>query len=397
MTSTPDDDHRLSHEVEERLLPHDLERLAHETGMHAMRVPAELVEDELPGKTTTRRVIEAVMSFGIVGVIFVAVLPAVTGAQYDEVWAAFGALQAWELAALLVLWLAVMWTYTGVLTASLPGLTHAQALTMNFAGSAVSNVVPFGGAVGVGATYAMGRSWGFDVPAITRSILVSGFWNVFAKLGIPLAGLVLLTFSGQATASLTLAAVVGVLILSVTVLAAGAILRSDRLAILVGHGAERILSTGSKLVRRSGPTELTDRILSFRHDSIGLIRQRWRSLTVWMIVYTLGQYLLLLGCVRALGATTDELGWVEVFAAFAFGRLLSTIPLTPSGVGFTETGSVAALVAFGAPNDAAAAAVFLFSGFTYLAEIPLGLIGWAVWATNSRWRKPVNGSVSPAG
>jgi len=236
----------------------------------------------------------------------------------------------------------------------------------------------------------MARSWGFAIPAITRSILVSGFWNVFAKLGIPLVGLVLLTFSGQATRNLTIAAVLGATVLAVVVLAAGAILRSDRLAVLVGHSVERILGVGTRLAGRGHRLSLTERILSFRHDSIGLIRQRWPRLTLWMVVYTLGQYLLLLGCVRALGATTDELGWVEVFAAFAFGRLLSTIPLTPSGVGFTETGSVAALVAFGAPNDAAVAAVFLFSGFTFLAEIPLGLLGWAVWASNDRWRRPVS-------
>ena len=44
------------------------------------------------------------------------------------------------------------------------------------------------------------------------------------------------------------------------------------------------------------------------------------------------------------GVGTETLGWIEVFAAFAFARLLETIPLTPSGVGFVETGAVAALI-----------------------------------------------------
>jgi hypothetical protein len=46
-------------------------------------------------------------------------------------------------------------TYTFVLTGSLPGLRHTQAFVLNGAGSAISNVLPFGGAVGVAATFVM--------------------------------------------------------------------------------------------------------------------------------------------------------------------------------------------------------------------------------------------------
>ena len=77
-----------------------------------------------------------------------------------------------------------------------------------------------------------------------------------------------------------------------------------------------------------------------------------------------------------------------MLAAFSFARLLETIPLTPSGVGFVETGAVAALIGFGGAEAGCAAAVFLFRGFTYLAEIPLGGVAWVVWATNRRWRRP---------
>ena len=128
-------------------------------------------------------------------------------------------------------------------------------------------------------------------------------------------------------------------------------------------------------------------VLEFRHSSIGLLRERWWRLTLWIVVYNVAQYLLLLACVRAVGVGTESLGWIEVFAAFAFARLLETIPLTPSGVGFVETGAVAALIGFGGADTASAAAVFLFRGFTYLAEIPIGAGAWVVWATNRRWRR----------
>jgi uncharacterized protein (TIRG00374 family) len=114
-----------------------------------------------------------------------------------------------------------------------------------------------------------------------------------------------------------------------------------------------------------------------------------------MVAYTLGQFTILLLCVRFLGAGNDQVGWIEVFAAFAFNRLLTTIPLTPSGVGIAETGTVALLTAFGAATNPAAAAVLLYSAFTFLFEIPLGLVGWGVWAGNKRWRRPVATNGTP--
>ena len=79
----------------------------------------------------------------------------------------------------------------------------------------------------------------------------------------------------------------------------------------------------------------------------------------------------------------------DVFAAFAFARLLETIPLTPSGVGFVEAGAAAALISFGGADDASTAAVFLFRGFVYLLEIPVGALAWVVWSLARGWRRPM--------
>jgi uncharacterized protein (TIRG00374 family) len=97
-------------------------------------------------------------------------------------------------------------------------------------------------------------------------------------------------------------------------------------------------------------------------------------------------------CARAVGI---DLNWIEIFAVYTFGELLTTIPFTPSGVGIVETGTAALLVSFGASNDAAVAAILLYRAFTYLFEIPLGAVGWLTWATKHSWRKPP-GSMSAA-
>ena len=375
--------------VERRLLPPDVDELAASTGRAALRVPGEVIEADLPGKSNVRRAVETIASFGIVVLLFAVALPQLTGAEYSAVWDTLGTLDVRQVLIVVVVWLATMWTYTGVMVAALPGLRRAQAMTMNFATSAVANVVPFGGAVGVGATYAMARSWGFGIPTVTRSIVVSGFWNVFAKLGIPLSALVLLTITGEGTPRLAAAAVVGVALLVAMVVAFALVLRSDELARSVGRLAERIGTFTTRLVRRPAVEGVADRLVEFRHDSVDLLRRVWLRLTVWMVVYTVGQFLILLLCVRFLGVGNDGVGLVEVFAAFAFNRLLTTIPLTPSGVGIAETGTVALLTAFGAATNPATAAVLLYSTFTYLLEIPLGLVGWGVWASRRSWRRNV--------
>ena len=85
----------------------------------------------------------------------------------------------------------------------------------------------------------------------------------------------------------------------------------------------------------------------------------------------------------------NTLGWAEVFAAYTVGRLLSNVSVTPSGLGFVEAGIAASMVAAGGDPATVTAAVLLFSAFTYLAEIPVGAIGWLVWATRTGWRRPV--------
>jgi uncharacterized membrane protein YbhN (UPF0104 family) len=112
-------------------------------------------------------------------------------------------------------------------------------------------------------------------------------------------------------------------------------------------------------------------------------------LSVWIVIYNATQFVLLLLCLWVLPEPVPHPGWVEVFAAFTVGRILSNVSVTPSGLGFVEAGIAASLVAAGGDPASMTAAVLLYSALTYLAEIPLGALGWLVWATRTRWRLPV--------
>ncbi len=358
--------------------------------------PVAAVSQELQRKSPRRRIIESALSLGVTVIMFLFVVPAVSGSHYSAIWEQITTLSIAGLSMLTGIWALAVLAYSGVMVNCLPGLRRRQAITVNLAGSAVSNVVPFGGAVGVGATYAIDMSWGFSPPTVTLSILVSGVWNVFVKLALPVIAVVLLLTTGRDTGQLVIPAVLGVAALISAIGVLALIMRSEALAVRVAALGQRLLGPLTRRISRLASIDIERSVLDFRRHSIGLLRRHWALITMWVVLFNLIQYLLLLACVRSIGLDTHELGWIEVFAAFAFARLLETIPITPSGVGFVETGAAATLISFGGHAEAATAAVFLFRGFTYLLEIPTGAIAWGVWASMRRWRRPIGTADRPA-
>jgi uncharacterized protein (TIRG00374 family) len=327
----------------------------------------------------------AAVSVAIVAALFVWVLPRVVGADYHAVLEQMRLLPAWELVVLSAVWLASLWIYAFALRACLRDLTHPQAQVLNLTGSAVSNVAPFGGAVGIGVTYNMARSWGYTRSEISVEILVTGVFNVLTKLALPVIALVGLTLAGRANASATTVAVTGLVIFALIVAFFVMIERSERATVTLGSALDRIWTATARRVGRDHPASATQHLLDFRHATFTLVKRKWPVLSAALIGFKVSQFVLLYLCLHAVDPHT-HLGPVEVFAAYALGRVLSTIPITPAGVGIVETGSIAALTALGGAGVACAAGVLLFSGFIYLLEIPLGAVTGLIWWRTRRWR-----------
>ncbi len=339
------------------------------------------------GQRLVVRVLQVIASFIVVGLLFAYVLPRVTGADGHEVLRHLSKLSWTQVTALLVVWLAGLWAYTFVLCGSLPGLTHMQALTLNLSGSAVSNLVPFGGAVGIGVTFAMTASWGFRPSRVALSTVVTGLWNVLTKLALPLVALVGLLLTGNiADRRLVVASAVAAVLLAVVVGAMVGALSSERFTRWIAVGVEAVGSRVLRLARSHRQVHWDRSVLSLRHRTIGLMRAGAVKMSAGMVAYALLQAVLAWMCLRAVGS---DLSVAEVFAGYAFGRLLTSVVATPSGVGIAETGSAGLLVAFGGDPVTSTAGVLLFSLFTYLIEIPVGGIGWLIWGLYTPWRKPM--------
>jgi len=329
-----------------------------------------------------------VVSLGLAVTLLVVVLPRVTGAGWAEIWAELRRLTPGQVGLLTGLWFLGVVTFSWVLTGALPGLTHGQAVTMNLAGSAVSNVVPFGGALGVAVSYAMARSFGFRRSSFGLFVAVTGVFNVVAKLGLPLLGLLGLLASGRLPSRrLALAAALGVAILAVLTMAVVGTLASDHIAHRVTRGIDVVGGFVLRLGRSERTVDSQHAVFDLRDRSASLLRHGWPSMTAGLAGFLGMQALLLWTILHMLGGM---LGPAEVFAAFTLGRLLTAVVVTPGGVGIAETGSAALLVALGGDPAVSAAAVLLLSGFTYLIEIPAGAISALVWWRHRSWRRPTD-------
>lgn len=305
-------------------------------------------------------------------------LPRVTGQGWASIAVALHGVTLLQLAGLTLLWAAGLLVYSFVLTGALPGLSRRRALTLNLTGSAVSNVAPLGGAIGVATNLAMVRAWRFRPTTFATYAVVTNIWDVLGKMALPLVALTTLLAAGQvATPVLQIVAIAGSgALLSLLVLAA-VLVRSERAASAVAsaitQAAKRVLPARFA-ARLQG---LESAVASTRTGVAGVIAGAWPQLTMGMVGYLGLQFTLLWACLHVVGGVLPV---AVVFAAFAVERLLTLAVLTPGGTGIAEAGTAGVLLAFGGDPLSVAAGVLLYRGFTFLLEIPVGGLWLGAWA-----------------
>lgn len=343
-----------------------------------------------------RQVLRVVVSLALAAAIFTYLLG--SAADFSEVSAAIASMTGLELA---TLGLVATWnlvTYWMVIVAATPGLTYPQAAVLVESTTAVANSVPGGSAVAVGLTYSMLGSWGFSRSRSTLSLIVSGLWNNFAKLGLPVLALALLALQGDVNGPRVTAGLFGIAALVASITTFALILRRESFARRAGDGAAAWVS---KVRRRlgKGPVEgWGDATVKFRGRTIGLVAHAWKRLTVATVVSHLSLFAVLLMALRHIGVANAEVHWTEVLAAFAFVRLLTAIPITPGGLGVVELGLIAGLTTAGGDEAEVVAAVLIFRGLTYLVPIPVGLLTYLFWRRNTSWRNsapPLSPALAP--
>jgi len=335
-----------------------------------------------------RRVLSIGASIGLVVALLVGVLPAM--ADFDEVWNTIQSMTWLETVSLL---LAAGWnilTYQFVILVALPGITLLQAFVVGQISTAVSNTLPAGSAIGVGVTYTLFSSFGFSAGSIAIASVVTGLWNTFVKLALPVVALALLTLRGGTDAGLQSAALVGLAILAGAVVFLWLVMSIERVARRAGARLGGIATRLARPFRRGPYDGWGTGLARFRAQSIDLVRRRWHVVTLATLISHLSLFALLLLCLRHMGVAADDVTWTEALAAFALVRLATAIPITPGNLGIVEVGLTAALVVAGGDRSLVVAAVLVYRALSYLLQVPLGLVSYVIWRSKASWRVPAH-------
>jgi uncharacterized protein (TIRG00374 family) len=329
-----------------------------------------------PAKMTLR----VAVSLLLIAVIFWYLLKDISLA---EVWAAITAMTWGELAGLAVVAAWNLCTYAFVWMTVTPGLSFGRAMVMTQATTAITNTVPAGSAIGIGMTYAMLHSWGFSRSRTTIAVLVSGVWNAFAKLAIPVLALALVALQGNASAARVTAAAFGIGGLIAAIVVFALMLRSERMAEKVGVTAGRVVSRLLALIRRPPVQGWEIATVKFRNRTVDLLEHGWFPITAATVVSHLSLYLVLLVCLWDVGVSNAEVNWAEVLAVFAFARLATAIPFTPGGAGVVEAVLITGLTAAGGDKPEVVAAVLVFRALTWGLPILVGVVCLLWWRKQS--------------
>jgi uncharacterized protein (TIRG00374 family) len=333
-------------------------------------------------RSRTRLVVQAAVSLVLVVAIFYFLL---RGIDLAQVWAEIRAMTWIEEAILAVIAVWNLATYAFVWMAVTPGLGFWRAMVMTQATTAVTNTVPAGSAIGIGMTYVMLGQWGYSRSRASVAVLVSGVWNSFVKLGLPVLALALVALQGNASGSRVVAALLGIAGLVAAIVVFALLLRREQLAERFGRWAGGVASRLLGLVRRPPVHGWELATVKFRTRTLDLLEHGWVPITVATLVSHLSLYAVLLVCLRAVGVSDAEVSWAQVLVVFAFARLATAIPFTPGGAGVVEAVLITGLTAAGGDREQVTAAVLVYRALTWALPILVG-IGCYVWWRRSRLR-----------
>jgi uncharacterized protein (TIRG00374 family) len=340
--------------------------------------------DERPPEQRRRRLrhrLTQLLAIVVLLAVFGFIFPRI--ASYGAAWDVVRSMTAnWILTLIGVTVLNLIFTWWFI-TTCLPGLSLPRAAAMNLSSTAVANTVPGGGAIALGVSWNMASAWGFSGEEFTLYTLVSGLWSQFAKFGTPAVALIALVSVGTANRPLVLATVLGTAVFLAALSAVIAALHSDRFMALLGRFSQRLLDRVFGWFHRVAPRNVEQSFMNFKHHAAHLIKTRGWLMSISTLASDIGGWFVQLACLRACGVTGAEVSWEKSFAGYALIRLLTTIPITPGGLGITEVGLTAYLASGlgSAATDRVAAAILLARALTFVVPIPFGALNFAVW----RW------------
>jgi uncharacterized membrane protein YbhN (UPF0104 family) len=296
-----------------------------------------------------RTLIQGVVGIALVAVLFVEILPRI--ANYGSVGHRLAAVSAPWIAALALGSLLDIVTTAPPWKVLLPQLSWLGALGFTQASTALTSVLPGGAPVGMALSFGLLKRLKVSSGEAGFAVALTGIWSQGLILVYPLVGSLLVLGTGRLTGT-TLA----------IALASGAVAAGIAVVVVLAFRSPR-------LGRRLG-----ERFTELRTRQLGALRKRWPPLTAATLANHLSACVVFEFSLHAVGLPGGEVTGTEIFLAWAIGRVISTLPLTPAGAGFVELGMIGTLVGFGANHAHVVAAVLLYRGVIVLPTLLVGFV-----------------------
>jgi uncharacterized membrane protein YbhN (UPF0104 family) len=323
-------------------------------------------------RRSRRAVLRFALGIAVAAAVFVEVVPRI--ASYGDVAHRLGAVSWPWIAALAAGSLLDIVTTALPWQAVLPQLSFPAALAFTQASTALTTLLPGGAPLGMALSFGFLRRLRIDRGAAAFAVAVTGIWSQVMILVYPLVGAILVFATGQLSTSTAViagaSAAGGALIVGLAIAA----LHSAGAAEWLGDFAARVADRVARLLRRNPPGWSGESLVRLRAERLVLLRRRWPRLTAATLANQLTAYLVFELSLRAVGISFAELRPSEAFLAWAIGRVITSLPLTPGGIGVVELGMIGTLVGFGASNAHVVAAVLLYRGVIVVPTLVIGLL-----------------------
>jgi uncharacterized protein (TIRG00374 family) len=343
--------------------------------MTAETPPAATPDKPKFGKS---QIIATILTLLILVMVFVVVLPQL--GDYSQAWAAIQNMDGWALGLIVLATIGLIIIYVTPYTAALPGLRFKPAFYTRQTSFMISNVIPGGGAWGLAVQYGMLSSYGYGPAPASATIGITSVWNTLVTLSLPVIALVGLAITGQSNGQATTVTLIALVAVVVMIGAFALILRSESFARKLGQWTDNLIDWGAGLFHKTVDVDAEQGIVDFRSSIVDVVSDRWVLITLANVGQQLAQFSILYLAVVALqGGFDGPVSLIEAFAAFAFGRLATFIPVPPGGLGTTDAIITAMLTTFGLDKNDALAATMVWRAATYFPQVIIGVITMLLW------------------
>jgi len=340
-----------------------------------------------PKPSLWKRIARAAVTVLVLVLVFGFVLPQL--ADYRAVadyiqgiepleWLLLGVFAGWFLVA-----------YVFVFMATLPSLRFREGFVVQTTATAINNSLPAGGAIALPITYSQFLSFGFTPGAVTAALVTAGVWDQLARQALPVLAVAVVALMGDAVWWMWLVSAFGLINVAIWLTIITIVLRSESAAVSFGNWLTRLVNWFTRKLHRD-PVDMVAPTVRFRMNVLFVAKDRWIAVTAATVANHASMAALFVVSLRAVGVSSDQVSTAWVVLAFALGRLLVMIPVSPGGLGLVDLGFIGLLTlgwGTGADADVLSAGVLLYRGLSYLPPIVFGLGSWVFWRVNRSWRQ----------